>query len=83
MNRGSISLTDSELKYLHQLLADSGADELLVNKFAPTGQDANLVISEEDVELILDVLPIPSQEQPETIRRIRQKMSVFLSSLRN
>ncbi|GIK83620.1 MAG: hypothetical protein BroJett025_02420 [Patescibacteria group bacterium] len=89
MERGTVSLTNSELTALYNLAISQGCQkDDLVSKLKPdaSNTDQNQVytvqISEDDAEVMLDCLPIPSEEVDPNLTSSRIKIQQFISRCR-
>lgn len=80
MQRGVITFSHQEQAIIHTLLQQFASDlPLLIQKFTPTSEPATIELSSEEVEIVLDQLPIPSPAELEEISHIRSLLSTFLS----
>lgn len=82
MKRGMLSLSPDQVKISLQALAAS-TPHPLTNKLKAAANQANPVVevSEQEVEVLLDVLPPPSPDQP-NLTETRQHIQSFLLKLR-
>lgn len=83
MKRGVITFSRAEQTIIHTLLCDFVPQlTSLQKKFEPQGEFDSIEMSQDEVELILDQLPIPSQEEPDALTHIRTLLSSFLSPVK-
>ncbi len=89
MQRGVITFTTQEQKIIYQILHDFVPDlTQLQQKFLVTQTGGELEhldsieLSRDEVELILDQMPIPSGEEPEEVSHIRSLLSSFLNPVK-
>ena len=96
MQRGIISLTNLELSALYNLALSQGCkDKDLVAKLAPveesnhppsgdqnTPQEYNVLISEDEAEIMLDCMPMPSDENDPNLVSARIKIQQFIAKSR-
>lgn len=91
MQRGIVGFTNQELKILHDLAISSGCQkEDLVAKIVPSGnlQNSifsslnNVLLSEDEAEILLDLMPIPNESNNSTIGDVRIKIQQFLAKSR-
>jgi hypothetical protein len=86
MQRGIIILNQAEMAQLQSRLADQLLPPLLDLKIKNNNLvESNLKIemSEEDAELLLDTLPIPSSNEDLNLSTLRNSLQSFLQNLRN
>jgi hypothetical protein len=85
MNRGVVTLTDSEIELGLQLAQTASFAPLLIQKLTAASQEATnptvVELSEDQVEQIIDNLPAPQESTP-VMRELRAKLTQFLASLR-
>jgi hypothetical protein len=82
-----MSLSQAEIAYALQVFAENArTNPIIVQRFqaaTQAGEDPTSVqISEEDLEVLLDTLPAPSQEEHPTISSLRRAVQKALTSLR-
>ncbi|NCN87556.1 MAG: hypothetical protein GW941_01525 [Candidatus Pacebacteria bacterium] len=84
MQRGILYLTKNEAQVSYHLLKSSTQDvsgftqrlELVING---SEELSTVEVSREDVETLLDVLPIPNQSEDPIYKVLRNKLSMFLA----
>ncbi|NCS97610.1 MAG: hypothetical protein GW762_03425 [Candidatus Pacebacteria bacterium] len=84
MQRGTLTLTNSEQQMLSSLIeASAVASSLIASRLKQPSHDTENIIelSSEEAESVLDLLPIPSVAEPNEITSARQKLSAFLQNL--
>lgn len=83
MRRGLLTLTPAEQELLHYCLTETTKLPFVAEKIAEAeATTANLQLSEEDAETILDIFPIPKPEENPVLRSLRKKLQLFLAQLR-
>lgn len=89
MERGTISLTNLELTVLYEMALAQGCDKQdLVDKLQPVpgaidqSQEHIVQISEEEAEIMLDCMPMPSPENDPNLVSSRIKIQQFLAHCR-
>jgi hypothetical protein len=86
MRRGVIHLTKNELREAFRLTEASRNHTLLLQKLTNAKNkpedEAPLQVTEEDLEMLLDCVGIPTVEEPEERKSLRMKIHVFLRKLR-
>lgn len=81
MKRGVIRLSPLQLSLLHRAVAPNKAVLALLNSKCMLASEAVTVeVSAEDVETLLDALPIPSPEEPQELSQLREVFITFLRS---
>ncbi|MGD9129594.1 MAG: hypothetical protein PVJ09_03865 [Candidatus Woesebacteria bacterium] len=87
MKRGPVIFNQAETNLILQSLATNTENQLLISKLQATLQaetDSNyLLLSEEELELIIDNLPAPTANQDPNLNSLRQNIQTQLSNLRN
>lgn len=89
MQRGILSLTHSEQTLLRTVLLDTPlAGSLLATKLhtdledsSTAGAEDALELSRDEAESLLDMLPIPSDQEPFEVTAVRQKIQTFILNL--
>lgn len=85
MERGILLLTQVEYLYLAELLQTESVQAQLLQKFKPSsagsGQNIKIQLSSEEVESLLDLLPMPDKSEPTALTTTRQKLQSFLTEL--
>jgi hypothetical protein len=83
MQRGLITFTQTQLQtLLHLVLTNT----LLTQKLTilPENNNSKIVeLSADEVELLLDSLPMPNSTEEETLTELRKTLSTFLIKLRS
>lgn len=86
MQRGILTLTPQDCQYSLQLIAQSPHQPpMLAGKLQQGAQSpapAPIEMSEEEVEVIMDSLPMPDQQEAEQITNLRKQLQQFLVQLR-
>jgi len=89
MQRGMLSLAPSEIIYACGLAKTSAQDiKNLLPRLESAARDignqpqVQVEVSEDEVETLLDNLPMPSPEEDRTITAIRAKLTQFLGQFR-
>lgn len=89
MERGTISLNNLELAALQGLAIAQGCKKQdLINKLQPVPdvadptQEHTVQISEDDAEIMLDCLPVPSESVDPNISSSRIKIQQFITKCR-
>jgi vacuolar-type H+-ATPase subunit E/Vma4 len=89
MKRGIIPLKKSEVEEAIKYIPQTPDHYLLLNKMTAAlnnggenGQQTGVQVSEEDLELLMDNLPMPSQEDSSELKNLRSSTQIFLSKLR-
>ena len=89
MERGTVSLNNVELTVLHDLAVSQGCKKQdLVDKLSPLNdvadqmQEHTVLMSEEEAEIILDCMPMPSPELDTNLVAARIKIQQFLAKSR-
>jgi len=89
MERGTVSLNNNELAALHDLAIKQGCNKKdLINKLLPVigevdpNKSHTVQISEDDAEIILDCLPVPSDDVDPNLSSSRIKIQEFISRCR-
>lgn len=83
MNRGTIKLSPAEESYLALILNNNLDASTLRNKLLLLESgDSVLEISEDEAELMLDLLPPPQAQQSTIITTCRKKLNDFLMTFR-
>lgn len=85
MKRGVLNLTKDELKLLSTHLRDlEYVPANLLETITPERgrKDSTLELSEEDVESLLDCLPMPDAQEQQLVTQTRNQLRTFLSQLR-
>lgn len=86
MQRGIIKLTQDEILYLKEFLAQNHSDKInifleKINNLSHNNSDfAEIQTNEDDLEIILDLLPAPSENQ--ALVSLRKNLSMKLLELR-
>jgi len=88
MKRGILNLNKQQADALYTILLGNqeNISQSLLNKFlVEPNDDENFIVelSEEDVDIILDIMPIPSKDDVEILISTRSKISQFLLKLRS
>ena len=86
MQRGIITFSTEEQTVLVALLEGTTmASSLVFSRLQATGTSQNaeekIELSREEAESILDQLPIPSAQEPESVTESRQKLCDFIQNL--
>lgn len=91
MERGIVSLYNAELLALQQVAVSQGClNQELLQKLNPVlglpkddvTQLHSVLLSEEDAEVLLDCMPVPTQDDPELLKQARLKIQNFLAAQR-
>lgn len=86
MKRGPIILSKSEIKEVVLMMQSAGFDNLLAEKFHSAGdspeEKVSLLLSEEEVEQILDHLAPPIENENQALSSVRANFQSALSKLR-
>ncbi len=84
MERGVIQLTSAQMSLVRQLMEDAGQPSALMQKFLSTNEhdQISIQLSEDEVETILDLLPMPASDEPNSLTTVRTQFLDFLSLLR-
>lgn len=89
MERGTVSLNNLELAALQKLALDQGCEKQdLLNKLQPVAdvtdpmQEHTVQISEDEAEIMLDCLPVPSEKVDPNIASSRIKIQQFITKCR-
>ncbi len=87
MNRGMITLTDQELALAQAVLQAEASNTLLLQRLeagSNTGaKSVSIECSEEDLEVLLDVLPPPHQQTDVVATTLRPKVQNTLLAMRS
>ena len=86
MNRGMLTLTAEELAFALNLVPaehDQGLFRQRLEAAAATGSKTTAIeCSEEDLEVLLDLLPAPHEQPDSAADQLRQKLQQTLMSMR-
>ena len=89
MERGTVALTNIELGVLHDLAIAQGCKKQdLIDKLSPVAnvqdqaEEHSVLMSEEEAEIILDCMPMPSPELDSNLISARIKVQQFLAKSR-
>ena len=89
MKRGTVSLNNIELGVLHGLAVLNGCNQqALLNKLTPVEnvtdqmQEHTVLVSEDEVEILLDCMPIQSHDLDQALVSARVKLQQFLAKSR-
>lgn len=89
MERGIISLTNQELASLQSLAVQQGCEKQdLLDKLTPvagvtdSNQEHTVQISEDEAEMLLDCMPVPSDGIDPNIISSRMKIQQFIARCR-
>lgn len=88
MQRGVLKLTNQELDICIQQLASSSQNvqflkERLTHAREVESSITTVELSEEEVDILLDVLPAPQGNEIKELSNLRQNLQKFLMQLRN
>lgn len=84
MQRGILNITKNEAEFSIQLLKNSIQDvysflqrlDLVLNG---TEEESRVEVSRFEVEVLLDSLPMPSENEEEVYKKLRNKITYFLN----
>ena len=90
MQRGIVSFTNPELKLLHELATTQGCKKKdLLAKLTPveeknptSNKTYDVLVSEDEAEIILDCMPMPSKDDDPNLVNSRIKVQQFLAKTR-
>lgn len=86
MRRGVIQLTKKEAKEAFRLIEASRNNNLLLQKLISAknqqDEDVRIQMNEEDLEILLDCVGIPTDQEPDERKSLRIKSHRFLQKLR-
>lgn len=89
MERGTVFLTNVELTFLSSIAVSQGCQKQdLIAKLQPVAgivdqtQEHTVQISEDEAEILLDCMPIPSPESDPSLLTSRNKLQQFLAACR-
>lgn len=89
MERGIVSLNNLELEALHSLAVSQGCQkEDLLAKLQPVSgvtdqlQEHVVQISEDEAEIVLDCMPLPSPDSNPNVTSARIKIQQFIANCR-
>lgn len=89
MNRGMVPLTADQIHWILSLPQDTFSP-MLPQKLTAAHAEAGVVapepvqveVSEQELEEILDLLPVPTANDPAVVLSVRQTLSAALSKIR-
>ena len=85
MNRGSLKLTNDEARVILENVTNDLTDVLLRQKLSATAEniqgEQEMVLSQDDVERLLDLIPPPTVNDSLFLSESRNKLRFFLSQL--
>lgn len=87
MQRGVIEFSAPGIDYLLPKLSQSPQDtNLLQQKLQhakESGQNPKIELSEEELDILLDCLPMPQSSEDQTVTQLRKSLTDFLQQMRN
>lgn len=86
MKRGLINLLHLEIQQALNYITKNEENKLLISKLEAglkNGQQTQVQVSEEELEILMDNLPIPKQGEDQALNNLRTKVQMFLSKLRS
>ncbi len=87
MKRGVVTLTKNEIQQAYNFVSQHTSNELLINKLKSALNETELAhkiqFSNDEVELILDLMPAPTMDNTvdSDIQKLRKSLTNFLSQL--
>lgn len=86
MKRGVLSFRPDEILEIGTMLHSIEPQPIELTQKFTIDKDADehviIQLSEDEVEIILDSLPMPAADEPSPLTHVRNKLSAFLSQLR-
>lgn len=87
MQRGVLKFDSNELDFFTEILEHGSVTAVLGNKLQSLSQNNSvgqleIELSEEEVDMLLDYLGIPSKDEQEGKRRLREKLAQLLRTMR-
>lgn len=86
VKRGVVTLSIEETALLQQLTAESHLRDARIATILSTtthtgGPEEKIELSQDEAESLLDLLPIPSSQEPDTLTSLRTHLLEFLQNL--
>ena len=86
MKRGMLPISINEIKQLVQFLPKNTENQFLISKFQSGIESpqnpTQILINEEELDIIMDNLPIPTQTENSILSKARQTVQKKLSQMR-